>query len=129
VKLILALLLLATPVLADKYIVICVRPTISPAGKQEIGRRIKAVGVDTSEINPANMPTWIYKANTNITIRVLCVRVDDLGIRGWKNLTIAGAEEKLEKNLSASDKAKVALMSRAALKADFNPPIFVEPVE
>ena len=118
-KLILLFTLIASLAYADPYACIIASKAMSAQGKQTILRNIKTTGKDLGDVR--NAPTWLLKSNTNVAVRVVCVRIDALGINNWKNITNAKIEKRLEVGLSESDKPKFDVITRANFIKFFQP--------
>jgi len=116
-KLTLIIFMFASICLADKYFVIAGRTTMSSAGKQTAIQNVKTTGGDT-KFTPDGV-IWSYNANTNVLVRIICVRADDFGIKNWKNITLAQVENRIEVGLSEADKLKLQVMSGKAFHNNF----------
>jgi len=118
-RLMLLLLLIASPVMADKYFVVVGRTTMTAAGKQQILKNIKEATGDAETIKSTSL--WLYKPNTNITVRAVGLRADSLGIKHLKNITLNQIEARMEVGLSAEDKAKFEVLRRVVFFNNFTP--------
>ena len=117
IKLTLLTFMMASLCLADKYFVIVGRTTMSSAGKQTVIQNVKTTGGDTKFT--ADKVVWRYNDNTNVLVRIISCRADDLGIKNWKNITLEQVEGRIEVGLSAADKLKLQVMSGKAFHNNF----------
>jgi hypothetical protein len=108
-KLITVLCLLA-PMMAlavPAYVGIWTDETISVGGRNEVLAKLQQIGGSAAPLNPAEMPRWRKVSNTNIVGRIVSIRTDIMGVKGFKNYNMATFETWKENHLSVSDRSKV----------------------
>ena len=99
-----------------------------PADSQlTVRTNIKNIGGDAHIVAYTNNPLWQLKSDNSVKGYVDCIRINNLGVQGFKNLTLPQFEAQITKNVRPPDKQKIKVQTLKDLKADYEPVPVEEP--
>ena len=113
--------LLCSVCLAGDYACIFLDTTIEAQDITKVLANVKEGGSDKTDIDASQMPIWYKLTETNTTGKILSIRINGLGVNGWKNATVAQVEAQITKDVRPPSKQKIKVLGVDDFKQVYAP--------
>ena len=113
--------LLCSACFAEDLAMLFIDNTVEAQNITQVLANVKEGGSDKTTIDPVQMPIWYKLTETNTTGKIVSIRIDGLGVNGWKNATVAQVEAQITKDVRPPAKQKIKVMNVDDFKQVYAP--------